>query len=55
MAEVIVSSIGYLKQQITAGIHTFIAGEPREAGGSDAGPDPLRAILIKAELCPRRP
>ena len=30
MAEVIVSSIDHLKQQIIAGKHTLIADEPRE-------------------------
>ena len=31
MAEVIVSSVDNLKQQISAGKHTLIADEPREA------------------------
>ena len=51
MAEVIVSSIGYLKQQITAGTHTLIADEPREAGGSDAGPDPYSLLLAALGAC----
>ena len=51
MAEVIVSSIGYLKQQITAGNHTLIADEPREAGGSDAGPDPYSLLLGALGAC----
>jgi putative redox protein len=51
MAEVIVSSIGYLKQQITAGAHTLIADEPREAGGSDAGPDPYSFLLAALGAC----
>lgn len=51
MSEVIVSSIGYLKQQITAGSHTLIADEPREAGGSDAGPDPYSLLLAALGAC----
>lgn len=51
MAEVIVSSIGYLKQQITAGTHTFVADEPREAGGSGAGPDPYSLLLGALGAC----
>lgn len=51
MDEVIVSSIGYLKQQITAGTHTLIADEPREAGGSDAGPDPYSFLLAALGAC----
>jgi putative redox protein len=51
MTEVIVSSIGYLKQQITAGEHTLIADEPREAGGSDAGPDPYSFLVAALGAC----
>jgi uncharacterized OsmC-like protein len=51
MAEVIVSSIGYLKQQITDGRHTFLADEPLEAGGSDAGPDPYSLLLGALGAC----
>ncbi len=51
MAEVIVSSMGYLKQQITAGTHTLIADEPREAGGSNAGPDPYSLLLAALGAC----
>lgn len=51
MSEVIVSSDGFLKQQITAGNHTLIADEPREAGGSDAGPDPYSFLLAALGAC----
>lgn len=51
MAEVIVSSMGYLKQQITVGTHTLIADEPSEAGGSDAGPDPYSLLLAALGAC----
>ncbi len=51
MAEVIVASDGYLKQVITAGSHKMIADEPREAGGSDAGPDPYSFLLAALGAC----
>ena len=51
MAEVIVSSTDDLKQQITAGRHTLIADEPREAGGSDEGPDPYSYLLAALGAC----
>jgi putative redox protein len=51
MSEVIVSSDGFLKQKITAGAHTLIADEPREAGGSDAGPDPYSFLLAALGAC----
>jgi putative redox protein len=51
MAEVIVSSEGFLKQRITAGNHTLTADEPRQAGGSDAGPDPYSFLLAALGAC----
>ena len=51
MAEVIVSSDGFLKQKITAGNHTLIADEPLAAGGSDAGPDPYSLLLAALGTC----
>jgi putative redox protein len=51
MAEIIVTSVGYLKQQITVGRHTFFADEPEEAGGSDSGPDPYSLLLAALGAC----
>jgi putative redox protein len=51
MAEVIVTSIGYLKEEISAGRHIIIADEPAEAGGSDAGPDPYSLLLGALGAC----
>jgi putative redox protein len=51
MAEVIVSSAGYLKQEMTAGPHRLVADEPVEAGGSGAGPDPYSYLLAALGAC----
>jgi putative redox protein len=51
MAEVIVSSVGYLKQQIKAGRHTFFADEPLESGGGDTAPDPYSLLLGALGAC----
>jgi putative redox protein len=51
MAEVIVSSVGYLKQEITAGAHKLVADEPREVGGTDEGPDPYSLLLAALGAC----
>jgi uncharacterized OsmC-like protein len=51
MAEIIVTSDGFLKQQIIAGHHHLTADEPREVGGSDAGPDPYALLLAALGAC----
>jgi putative redox protein len=51
MADVIVSSIGYLKQEIRTGRHKIIADEPLEAGGTDEGPGPYELLLGALGAC----
>ena len=51
MAEVIVSSIGYLKQEIIAGRHVLIADEPVSEGGTDEGPGPYEFLLASLGAC----
>jgi putative redox protein len=51
MAEVIVTTAGYLKQEITAGKHALIADEPVALGGSDSGPDPYSLLLAALGAC----
>jgi uncharacterized OsmC-like protein len=51
MAEVIVTSDGYLKQQIIAGPHRLVADEPREVGGTGSGPDPYALLLAALGAC----
>jgi putative redox protein len=51
MAEVIVSSVGYLKQEITAGAHRFASDEPVEVGGTDTAPDPYSLLLAALGAC----
>ncbi|HEV8485331.1 MAG TPA: OsmC family protein [Blastocatellia bacterium] len=51
MAEVIVSSAGYLKQEIRAGRHKIIADEPLKAGGADEGPGPYELLLAALGAC----
>src|SRR5918911_4999105 len=51
MAEVIVHSLGALRQQIDAGSHTLYADEPVDAGGDNAGPNPYELLLAALGAC----
>lgn len=51
MAEVVVSSVAYLKQEISAGNHTLFADEPVATGGTDSGPDPYSLLLAALGAC----
>jgi putative redox protein len=51
MAEVIVHSLGNLRQEIDAGAHTFYADEPADAGGDNTGPDPYELLLGALGTC----
>jgi uncharacterized OsmC-like protein len=51
MAEVIVHSIGNLRQEIDAGSHTLIADEPVDAGGDNVGPNPYELLLGALGAC----
>lgn len=51
MSEVIVHSMGNLRQEIDAGAHTFYADEPVEAGGDNAAPNPYEYLLGALGAC----
>ena|SRR5687767_3931617 len=51
MAEVIVHSLGNLRQEIDAGSHTLYADEPVDAGGDNAGPNPYELLLAALGAC----
>ena len=51
MAEVIVSSTGFLREEIRAGEHIVIADEPLQAGGTDEGPGPYEFLLSALGAC----
>ena len=39
------------QQEVTAGKHHFVADEPVNVGGSDAGPDPYDYLLTSLGVC----
>jgi len=51
MADVIIHSMGNLRQQIEAGAHTFYADEPADAGGDNAAPTPYDLLLAALGAC----
>lgn len=48
---VVESGEGPLKQYLLDGRHRLIADEPRQAGGSDAGPNPYELLLMSLGAC----
>ena len=51
MAEVLVHSLGNLRQEIDAGSHTLYADEPVDAGGDNSGPNPYELLLAALGAC----
>jgi putative redox protein len=51
MAQVVVRSEAGLRQEVSAGRHTFVADEPQSAGGTDTGPDPYALLLAALGAC----
>jgi putative redox protein len=51
MAEVIVRSLGNLRQEISAGAHTIFVDEPTDAGGDNSGADPYELLLGALGAC----
>jgi uncharacterized OsmC-like protein len=48
---VVRSTTALFEQTITAGPHTFVADEPVDAGGADAGPNPYDYLLAALGAC----
>lgn len=51
MAEVIVHSVGNLRQEIDAGAHTFYADEPVDVGGDNVASTPYELLLGAVGAC----
>lgn len=51
MRDVEVTSKQKIQQTVSIGTHTFIADEPKESGGDDAGPAPHEILLAALGTC----
>ncbi len=49
--EVAVEEVDGLRQLVRAGVHNWVADEPRSVGGRDAGPDPYAHLLAGLGAC----
>ena len=43
--QVVVRSMEGFQQEVTVGPHRFVADEPEDLGGGDAGPNPADLLL----------
>lgn len=48
---VVVTSKSGLTQEVTVRSHTFLADEPKDAGGADSGPNPYELLLAALGTC----